>query len=130
MRPGAFWAVHGFSNQFWGWGGEDDDLRRRVQAAGHGIVRFPELDGHVVDVEAMTLQEKLTHLRAHPDEKCLDKWEAAAASQRVGSAADGATTVRHRVVDFHNHLLPDDHWTVVLRVEVERDQEDGGAEEG
>ena len=33
----AFAAVNGYSNQFWGWGCEDSDLRRRYGAAGIGV---------------------------------------------------------------------------------------------
>ena len=43
-------AVNGFSNQFWGWGGEDDDFGNRVIARDLKISRYaPEiarLDGH------------------------------------------------------------------------------------
>ena len=37
-------AVNGFSNQFWGWGGEDDDFGNRVIARDLRIVRYaPEI---------------------------------------------------------------------------------------
>lgn len=26
IRMNHFYAVNGFSNEFWGWGGEDDDM--------------------------------------------------------------------------------------------------------
>ena len=29
FRKEDFEKINGFSNQFWGWGGEDDDLYRR-----------------------------------------------------------------------------------------------------
>lgn len=31
MTKEHFFLVNGFSNSFWGWGGEDDDLYRRVK---------------------------------------------------------------------------------------------------
>ena len=31
FNPNAFRLINGFSNKFWGWGGEDDDLFRRVK---------------------------------------------------------------------------------------------------
>ena len=31
MTTKQYIAVNGFSNEFWGWGGEDDDLFNRVQ---------------------------------------------------------------------------------------------------
>uniref|UniRef100_A0AC34QJW7 Beta-1,4-N-acetylgalactosaminyltransferase n=1 Tax=Panagrolaimus sp. JU765 TaxID=591449 RepID=A0AC34QJW7_9BILA len=33
--------INGFSNDFWGWGGEDDDLLMRVQLADYNISRYP-----------------------------------------------------------------------------------------
>ena len=39
-----FKLVNGYSNQFWGWGGEDDDLYKRVEAKDLSIVRdTPEI---------------------------------------------------------------------------------------
>jgi hypothetical protein len=33
--------VNGFSNEFWGWGGEDDDMSNRVRHYGFRISRYP-----------------------------------------------------------------------------------------
>ena len=30
MTPVQFRLVNGFSNQYWGWGGEDDDMYKRI----------------------------------------------------------------------------------------------------
>lgn len=39
-----FERLNGFSNEFWGWGGEDDSLRRRVFAVGSVFYRIsPEI---------------------------------------------------------------------------------------
>ena len=32
MTPFQFEQVNGYSNQFWGWGGEDDDMGHRVKS--------------------------------------------------------------------------------------------------
>lgn len=34
-----FVKANGYSNEFWGWGGEDDDFGRRLKAVGLKIVR-------------------------------------------------------------------------------------------
>ena len=34
--------INGLSNDYWGWGGEDDDLSTRVSLAGYKISRYPE----------------------------------------------------------------------------------------
>ena len=31
--------INGFSNEFWGWGGEDDDLLNRIKSVNYGIYR-------------------------------------------------------------------------------------------
>lgn len=42
MTRSQFETIGGFSNAFYGWGGEDDDIFRRVRAAGYEIDRAPE----------------------------------------------------------------------------------------
>ncbi|KAK3508981.1 hypothetical protein QTP70_015404 [Hemibagrus guttatus] len=41
MSKEQFAKVNGFPNTYWGWGGEDDDLRLRVQLQGMKVVRPP-----------------------------------------------------------------------------------------
>ncbi|VDK43914.1 unnamed protein product [Anisakis simplex] len=36
-----FIRINGFSNDYWGWGGEDDDLSTRVSLKGYKISRYP-----------------------------------------------------------------------------------------
>ncbi|CAB3407923.1 unnamed protein product [Caenorhabditis bovis] len=36
-----FVKINGFSNDFWGWGGEDDDLATRTHEAGLSVSRYP-----------------------------------------------------------------------------------------
>ncbi|KAK0400416.1 hypothetical protein QR680_015232 [Steinernema hermaphroditum] len=33
--------MHGFPNEYWGWGGEDDDIFQRLVLAGHQVSRYP-----------------------------------------------------------------------------------------
>ena len=73
-----FGGVHGFTaasfpgypNQFWGWGGEDDALRRRVQLRHTTYAR----KGEYLDLEGYaTARDKLNHL-PHA-QRCPDKYE-------------------------------------------------------
>ncbi|XP_061645771.1 beta-1,4-galactosyltransferase 3-like isoform X2 [Phyllopteryx taeniolatus] len=41
LTPDQFRKANGFSNKFWGWGGEDDDFGNRVALSGMKIVRPP-----------------------------------------------------------------------------------------
>ncbi|XP_048397383.1 beta-1,4-galactosyltransferase 4 [Stegostoma tigrinum] len=71
MTKQQFTRVNGFSNRYWGWGGEDDDLRIRVQLQKMKIVR-PALEvarytmtfhtrdhGNEINPERMALLKKV-----------------------------------------------------------------------
>lgn len=53
--------MNGYPNNYWGWGGEDDELRKRVDAAGLQV-DWPRT-GAITDLEAMSLEEKMDVLR-------------------------------------------------------------------
>ena len=38
-----FRRINGYSNKFWGWGGEDDDMRRRVEFHNLTVTRYEEV---------------------------------------------------------------------------------------
>ena len=40
MTPSQFKLVNGFSNQYWGWGGEDDDMYKRIDKSKLKIQRY------------------------------------------------------------------------------------------
>jgi GT2 family glycosyltransferase len=46
MRREQFEKVNGFSNSFWGWGGEDDDMANRIKFHGLHISRYPANIAH------------------------------------------------------------------------------------
>ncbi len=77
----GFSACNGMPNNFEGWGGEDDELMRRVRCAQLRIVRpFPRRTAvcNYVDLENMNLDEKLSFLRQNREQKNMEKWERAA----------------------------------------------------
>lgn len=57
-----FEATNGFPNTYWGWGGEDDELRDRTRENRIRITR--PLTGSMVDLENLSLKEKLEQLKA------------------------------------------------------------------
>ena len=69
----VFEKLNGYPNNYWGWGGEDDELQRRCVATQTPVHRVKH--GSYTDLENMSLDEKLTHLRAHPEWKNQEKWE-------------------------------------------------------
>ena len=81
-----FGGVHGFHagefpgypNQFWGWGGEDDALRARVDLRRTTFARR----GEYLDLEGYaTARDKLKHLPL--SERCPDKYEKMAQDNRA-----------------------------------------------
>lgn len=64
-----------YPNNFYGWGGEDDETQRRLERLGIQFVAPQK--GTIVDLEEMTISEKLDFLRANKEWKCMVKWELA-----------------------------------------------------
>ncbi|KAG9490644.1 hypothetical protein GDO78_006127 [Eleutherodactylus coqui] len=46
VTPEQYMKMNGFPNEYWGWGGEDDDIATRVRLAGMKITRPPVSVGH------------------------------------------------------------------------------------
>lgn len=46
LTPDQYLKINGFPNEYWGWGGEDDDIATRVRLAGMKISRPPASVGH------------------------------------------------------------------------------------
>lgn len=70
----TFKKINGYPNNFWGWGGEDDELYNRVKP--YYTIKKP-LKGKIVDMEQLNIQEKLDYLREN-DLKFMQKREALA----------------------------------------------------
>jgi len=66
-----FRKVNGYPNNFWGWGGEDNALNRRFY---DNKIKIDKSENPVIDLERLTLQEKLTKLK-EDKVKEMRKWE-------------------------------------------------------
>lgn len=66
-------SINGFPNNFWGWGGEDDEMYRRVKRQNMNPIH--PTSGSLQDLEEMTLQSKLQFLKKNPTWKCMNKNE-------------------------------------------------------
>jgi GT2 family glycosyltransferase len=60
MTKTQFQKVNGFSNMFWGWGGEDDDMSNRIRHHGYHISRYPT---------NVARYKMLTHHKQHANPK-------------------------------------------------------------
>ena len=63
FREVDFLRMNGFPNDYEGWGGEDDELRRRAVRCGVRIVKPGE--GSLADLEGLSLAEKLSYLKSN-----------------------------------------------------------------
>jgi N-terminal domain of galactosyltransferase len=68
--------VNGYPNNFWGWGGEDDELMKRIEDTKLQLIS-PQT-GNVYDMEQMDIDTKVNLLRTHTDWKCNVKTEVLA----------------------------------------------------
>ena len=95
MHPADVKRIDGFPATFWGWGGEDDAMRLRLEAAGIRI-EVPAR-GDYLDLEAVDLATKLQLLR-DAGAKCPDKWEQLQRERRRPRPGLRHTRRAHRVL--------------------------------
>ncbi len=69
-----FELINGFPNDYWGWGGEDDELNKRVEYFKILKESPPFQKGSIIDLEKKNLSEKLESLRLS-GEKNMRKFE-------------------------------------------------------
>lgn len=70
----AFKKVNGYPNNFWGWGGEDDELLKRTKKF-YDVLKVKK--GKILDLENLNLEQKLGYLKEN-DLKFMKKREALA----------------------------------------------------
>ncbi|KAL4710896.1 hypothetical protein ACJJTC_002526 [Scirpophaga incertulas] len=92
MTVNHFQKVNGFSNMYWGWGGEDSDIFLRLRAVGIPIVRYNKAIGKYLS---------LSHVQntANPNRHDLLK----TAVDRY--LTDGLSSLNYKVISATNRLL-------------------------
>lgn len=88
--------INGYPNTFWGWGGEDDEMQKRLERLGIRFESPPK--GTLVDLENMTLPEKLNFLRANREWKCMVKWEALEEHEKTWKI-NGMADLKYKVLE-------------------------------
>ncbi|XP_065180563.1 beta-1,4-N-acetylgalactosaminyltransferase bre-4-like [Sycon ciliatum] len=99
----VYWSANGFSNRFYGWGGEDNDLKTRLQAIRTDFVRRDKSVGRYSTLKKGNFKSgKLAD----------NRWELLRNSRRL--LHEGLTTARYRLlkrdVQPHYTLLSVDIW--------------------
>ncbi|XP_040154275.1 beta-1,4-N-acetylgalactosaminyltransferase bre-4 [Anopheles arabiensis] len=87
MTEKQFRMVNGFSNAFWGWGGEDDDMSNRLKHVGFHIARYP------VNIARYTM---LSHKKEKANPKRYEKLVNGA--KRFDS--DGLNSLHYQLVNL------------------------------
>ncbi|CAG9857087.1 unnamed protein product [Phyllotreta striolata] len=87
-----FKLLNGFSNSFWGWGGEDDDMSNRIRYHHLHISRYP------LTIARYTM---LTHKKDKPSASRYDVLKQG--QQRFDK--DGLNNLRYKLVQKKYHLL-------------------------
>ena len=95
FSTGTFQNLNGYPNTFWGWGGEDDELYKRVIKCGIKIVHPKE--GSIIDLEDMNLKEKLTILKKS-NWKCMVKWELLNEHEKLWRV-NGLSDLKYTIVE-------------------------------
>ncbi|XP_070395910.1 beta-1,4-galactosyltransferase 4-like [Dermacentor albipictus] len=92
VRADQFHELNGFSNEFFGWGGEDDDLQRRIRARGLTVIRWP------TSVSRYTM---LAHTKAKPSLQRQELLRSAESRYEV----DGLNNLRYQVLALEEKPL-------------------------
>ncbi|KFB46965.1 AGAP004781-PA-like protein [Anopheles sinensis] len=110
MTEKQFRMVNGFSNSFWGWGGEDDDMSNRLKHVGFHIARYP------VNIARYTM---LNHKKEKANPKRYEKLVNGA--KRYDS--DGLNSLHYQLVNLIRKPLYT--W---IHVEISPDTLDGSTD--
>lgn len=85
-------ALNGYSNRYWGWGGEDDDMFARVRSANFKILRPPP---------NLARYKMIKHLRESTNVNNPDRFRLLkAAMERMSS--DGLNSLTYTVKEIHS----------------------------
>ncbi|XP_053324069.1 beta-1,4-galactosyltransferase 1-like [Spea bombifrons] len=87
--------INGFSNSFWGWGGEDDELYQRVVAAGMIIERAPQ---------NISKAKMMTHMR-DPGNERNQKNVPLISKAKFKMHEDGLSSLEYLLISFTRHRL-------------------------
>jgi len=96
LNAAMFEKINGYPNNFWGWGGEDDELYLRI-APFYRIVK--PTAGTIEDLENMDLNDKMNYLR-QTKEKFMRKNEVLAEHAKTWKT-NGLSNLGYKVIGRH-----------------------------
>lgn len=95
----AFEAANGYSNEYWGWGAEDDDMLNRIEKAGFTIDRPADPN----KFESLSHPHGLTIVGARETHKA----NCARMTSGYDTSKEGLNTLKYRVIERR------DNWYLV-----------------
>ncbi|PKU29417.1 beta- -galactosyltransferase 3 [Limosa lapponica baueri] len=95
LTPDQYMKMNGFPNEYWGWGGEDDDIATRVRLAGMKIARPPISIGHYKMVK---------HKSDKGNEENPHRFDLLIRTQRMWTQ-DGMNSLTYTLLAKHLHPL-------------------------
>ena len=93
FNSSMFNTINGYPNNFWGWGGEDDELYKRTKKFFN--IYKPE-KGKITDLENLSLQQKLEYLKEN-DLKFMQKQEALAEHEKTWNI-NGLNSLKYKKI--------------------------------
>jgi len=106
-----FNKINGYPNNFWGWGGEDDELYKRTKKY-FDIKKVR--DGSIKDLEDLTLQQKLEYLKEN-DLKFMKKKEALSEHESTWKK-NGLTNLDYKLIKINKCGIKCELFEVELQV--------------
>ncbi|XP_037804551.1 uncharacterized protein LOC119598910 [Penaeus monodon] len=94
VRGDHFLRLNGYSNMYWGWGGEDDDMGYRIKQSGLSITRPPT---------TLARYTMIRHLKRRPL-----TWKVRGKLVRTSGRRyrlDGLNTLKYSLLAIHRHPL-------------------------
>ena len=104
--------INGFPNNFWGWGGEDDEMYTRTKKV--GLKRIGPSSGTIIDMEEMSLDNKLQFLRDHSKWKCMNKREVLGEHEATWKT-NGLSNLKYEKI---NQIWRNDDYCTIINVNV------------
>ncbi|XP_078490775.1 uncharacterized protein LOC100181252 [Ciona intestinalis] len=110
ITPEQYRKANGHSNQFWGWGGEDNDMEFRIFNSGMKIIPSPSKIGRY---------KMIVH--THPWKFSANKFPTRLNKTRVARAkTDGLSDLQYRLVGSEGNPLYTKWFIDIRRIEVKR----------
>jgi hypothetical protein len=106
-----FTQINGYPNNFWGWGGEDDELYKRTKMF-YDIKKVHE--GSIQDLEELNLQQKLDYLKEN-DLKFMKKREALAEHETTWRL-NGLHNLDYKIIKMEKYGVKCELFEVELKV--------------